>query len=43
MVGLEDHQSGYDYVSTPYDFSTLVLWQWVYVFCGVDFRAKGSQ
>lgn len=27
MEGLEDHQSGYDYVSTPYDLSTLVLWQ----------------
>lgn len=43
MEGLEDHQSGYDYVSTPYDLCTLVLWQWVYVFCGVEFRAKGSQ
>lgn len=27
MEGLEDHQSEYDYVSTPYDLSTLVLWQ----------------
>lgn len=42
MEGLEAHQSGHDYVSTPYDLSTLVLWQWVYVFCGVEFPGQGK-